>query len=73
MAVHNSQLLTKVPLQHKGSVPRCAVLHGEDKAFLPAADVRTQCVHNLNRNRNVSERVRVGRRFQPVFPDDLDT
>jgi len=43
-----------VPLRHKVSVQQCAVLRGEDKAFLPVTDVGTECAHNLNRNGNVS-------------------
>src|SRR5207245_9415872 len=71
IADHNPQLLAEVPFQQKIGVPRRAVLCCEDEAFLPAADVRTQCVHNLNRNRNVSDRILRLRRLNPSVPNGL--
>jgi hypothetical protein len=46
--------VSKVPIQRKVSVPRCAVLRDEDEAFRSAADVGTKRVQNLSGNGNIS-------------------
>src|ERR1700747_456289 len=71
MTVHNFQLLAKVPFQQKVRVPRRTILRGEDEAHFPAANLDTKRVHDLNRNRNLSECVLRFRLLDLAAPHSL--
>ena len=69
--VHNFQLLAEVPFQQKVRVPGRTVLRGENEAHFPAANLDTKRVHDLNRNRNVSDCVLRFRRLDLAAPHSL--
>jgi hypothetical protein len=71
MTVHNFQRLAEVPFQQKVGVPLRIVLRGENEAHFPAANLDTKRVHDLNRNRNVSDCALRFRRLDLAAPHSV--